>query len=109
MPKEQQIARLAELEAFKESGYVCGDACTVEGFNTRHTVRCGQFVESMYYTFGSSTSGLKVNVKICCFCCNEKDLVSVEQIKGKIECGGGIMYISNMQYVFQRTIVNRHE
>ena len=55
---------------------------------SRHTTRCGQFIESQYYTFGSSTSGRKVNVKICCFCCNDKDLVSVDQIKAKFDCGG---------------------
>jgi len=81
----QQKKKLDELESFKEK-YVCGMPCLVKPFHVKQTTRCCEMVESQYYTFARRSS--KYNESICSVCCNDEDIMSTEQIKEKIECGG---------------------
>eukprot|EP00957_Ditylum_brightwellii_P188967 14385122-Ditylum_brightwellii.AAC.1 len=83
------------MQTFKEEGYVCGDACLVEGYHTKKSIRCGNFVESQYYKLGGTKKeskgelvGQLVDVDICCFCCSEEDIVSSDAIKEKYNTGG---------------------
>jgi len=81
----QQKKKLDELELFKEE-YVCGMTCPVKPFHVKQSTRCGEMNESQYYTFACNTS--KFNERICSVCCNDEDIMSTEQIKEKIDCGG---------------------
>ena len=55
LSKQEQQKGLKDLETFKES-YLCGDACTVEGFETKRTLRCGKMIESQYFTFAKKST-----------------------------------------------------
>ena len=74
-----------DLELFKE-GFICGTAWPVVGFDIRQSIRCGEFVESQYYVFARKSKDL--NVEICCFCGNDEDIMTAEQIAEKVDCGG---------------------
>jgi len=76
----QQKKKLDDLESFKEK-YVCGMTCPVKPFHVKQSTRCGEMIESQYYTS-------KFSKRICCVCCNDEDIMSTEQIKEKIDCGG---------------------
>ena len=83
LSKDVQKKKLAELELFKDSDYICGDKCPVEPFVTKQSIKCGQFVESMYYGFAKSKGKGKV-IAICCFCSNDEDLVEKEEVMLKL-------------------------
>lgn len=97
--------RLEQIELWRDNGFVCGDACPVEAFETKQSIRCGDYVESQYYTFAKNTKkkedegegesededeGKTLNVKICCFCCNDDELVSTERIMEKHTYNGHV-------------------
>jgi hypothetical protein len=85
LSKDQQKGKLAELELFKDSDYVCGDKCPVEPFVTKQSIKCGQFVESMYYGFAKSNKGKGEVNAVCCFCSNDEDLVEKEIVMEKLD------------------------
>ena len=85
LTSQEQNKRLQQLKQFKEN-YTCGDTCPVEGYETRRILRCGHFVETQYFTFAKSRDDW--NADICCYCCNEDNLLSVDQIKIKFNIGG---------------------
>ena len=85
LSKIQQKQRLDELDKFKDT-CVCGDSCTVEGFETRWTLRCGDFVETQYFTYAKGTNDHSVD--ICCYCCSPDDLLTVDEMKKVFDCGG---------------------
>ena len=65
---------------------MCGDSCPVEGFETRRALRCGDFVETQFFTYAKGVNDW--NVAICCYCCSPDDLLTVDQMKEKFDCGG---------------------
>ena len=65
---------------------MCGDSCPVEGFETRRTLRCGDFVETQFFTYAKGANDW--NVGICCYCCSPDDLLTVDQMKETFDCGG---------------------
>lgn len=85
LSKIQQKQRLDELDKFKDT-YVCGDSCPVEGFETRRTLRCGDFVETQYFTYAKGTNDHSVD--ICCYCCSPDDPLTVDEMKKVFDCGG---------------------
>lgn len=85
---EERVKRETELEQFQEAGFMCGEACPVEGMETKRSIRCGAFVETQYYTFAKKTT-TKESAEICCNCCNDKDLVTKEQVAESVKLDGG--------------------
>ena len=79
LSKRQQKERLEDLESFKES-YECGDECTVEGFKTKRTLRCGSMMESQYFTFAKKSTN-EWSADICCMCASNEALLSVDEMK----------------------------
>ena len=76
---------LQELDNFKEN-YTCGDACPVEGYETRRILHCGDFVETQYFTFANGRDDW--NSAICCYCCSDENILSLDQMKKKFDTGG---------------------
>ena len=87
LSKREQQKRLKDLETFKES-YLCGNACTVEGFETKRTLRCGEMIESQYFTFAKKSTN-EWSVDICCMCGNDEALLSIDNMKDKFPQIGG--------------------
>ena len=87
LSKRQQKERLEDLESFKES-YECGDECTVEGFETKRTLRCGSMMESQYFTFAKKSTN-EWSADICCMCASDESLLSVDEMKEKFPEVGG--------------------
>ena len=85
LSKSQQKKRLDELDKFKDT-YLCGDSCPVEGFETRRALRCGDFVETQFFTYAKGANDW--NVGICCYCCSPDDLLTIDQMKEQFDCGG---------------------
>ena len=85
LSRKQQKQLLAQLEAFKDN-YVCGDACPVDGFETKRDLRCGDFVEIQYFTYARGSNDWPVD--ICCYCCNTEDLLTVDEMKVAYDTGG---------------------
>ena len=85
LSQQDQRKLLQELENFKEN-YTCGDACPVEGYETRRIVRCGDFVETQYFTFANGRDDW--NSAICCYCCSDENVLSLDQMKKKFDTGG---------------------
>ena len=85
LSRTQQKKLLDELDKFTDS-YVCGDGCPVEGFETKRTLRCGDFVETQFFTYAKGANDW--NVDICCYCCSPDDLLTVDQMKTVFDCGG---------------------
>ena len=81
LSKNAQKEKLAQLEAFKNGAYVCGDKCPVEPFVTKQSMRCGQFMESMYYGFARKKGNLSI---ICCHCSNDEDIVPKVEVMEKL-------------------------
>ena len=55
-------------------------------FETKRTIRCGDFVESQYYNSGKDLKEKRrgdrtVNVDICYFCGCSEDLARIDEIK----------------------------
>ena len=85
LAKRDDASLLAQLEAFKDN-YVCGDACPVDGFETKRDLRCGDFVEVQYFTYARGMNDWPVD--ICCYCCNSEDLLTVDEMKEAYDTGG---------------------
>ena len=49
-------------------------------------LRCGDFVETQYFTFAKGRNDW--NADICCYCCNDEKILSVDQMKRKFDTGG---------------------
>ena len=85
LSQKEKKQLLNQLEDFKGE-YVCGDPCPVDGFETKRDIRCGDFVETQYFTFAKGNNNWSVD--ICCYCCNDEDLLSVDKMKEKFNTGG---------------------
>ena len=85
LSQQGQKKLLQELDNFKEN-YTCGDACPVEGYETRRILRCGDFVETQYFTFANGRDDW--NSDICCYCCSDENILSLDQMKKKFDTGG---------------------
>ena len=85
LSRQEQRQLLAQLDVFKDN-YVCGDACPVDGFETKRDLRCGDFVEVQYFTYARGTNDWPVD--ICCYCCNTEDLLTVDKMKEAYDTGG---------------------
>jgi len=51
-----------------------------------HSLRCGDFVETQYFTYAKGTNDQPVD--ICCYCCSPDDLLTVDAMKRLFDCGG---------------------
>lgn len=66
--------------AWKETGYICGNALPIEGFEIHRKICCGDPIESQYYCT-SSAGGRLVTTDVCCLCSDEEGLMKTEEIR----------------------------
>jgi len=85
LSREEKKTLMSDLENFKET-YICGDTCQVDGFVTKKNLRCGDFVESQYFTFARGTNDWQH--EMCCYCCNVDDVLAVDEMKTAYDTGG---------------------
>ena len=88
LSRKEKKALLDELEDFKES-YICGDPCPVDGFETKRDLRCGDFVQTQYFTFAKGKGNKDWSSNLCCFCCNSEDLLTIDEMKDEYPRLGG--------------------
>ena len=78
----EQKKLVDKLEAYKDS-YVCSDACPIDHFETKRILRCSDFVETQYFTFGKGKNNW--NLDTCCYCCWPDNLLTIDKIKEEFD------------------------
>lgn len=91
--------------AYLENGYICGNAIPGDGkFFVRRQNHCGDYIEAHYYNPAEGIRGKRITTAdICAICYEGGDMVSVDEIRSKIDVGDKIPLMV-CRYCFEQKV-----